>query len=178
MNGGEEGEMPRRPRSARALQSTTAPITVTEPETPMYSRDTLEEMVGLNDTRGHYSIREKAQKEHLVDSIIQSKLLDVEARAAILRKHDAFSTIKNTKPRRATLSARRRDRNGVRSNAGHEKDVAAEPKDAETTMTTVRDGKVYIPVEDVRVETRCSICMGIIKRTKTVMPCLHRYGCV
>lgn len=148
------------------------------PETPPYTRETLEEMTGLNETRGHYSIRERAQKQYLVDSIIRSKLLDAEARAAILRKHEAFSASKTARTSRATRTPRGRDRRGERrSRTRPEKDVAAEQKDdrVDTTTTTVRDDKVCIPVEDVRVETRCSICMGIIKRTKTVTPCLHRY---
>ena len=33
---------------------------------------------------------------------------------------------------------------------------------------------VRFPKDAIRMETRCAICMGIVKNTVTVMKCLHR----
>ncbi|KAJ1691943.1 hypothetical protein LUZ63_016098 [Rhynchospora breviuscula] len=34
---------------------------------------------------------------------------------------------------------------------------------------------IYVKLEEIRKEVQCPICLGIIKKTRTVMGCLHRF---
>lgn len=39
----------------------------------------------------------------------------------------------------------------------------------------VKGNKLVFDVSQLKIETRCAICMGIIKHARTVMYCLHRF---
>ncbi|MED6185249.1 hypothetical protein PIB30_055243, partial [Stylosanthes scabra] len=36
-------------------------------------------------------------------------------------------------------------------------------------------GYVYVELLEIRKDVQCPICLGIIKKTRTVMECLHRF---
>ncbi|KAK1394648.1 E3 ubiquitin-protein ligase RING1 [Heracleum sosnowskyi] len=38
-----------------------------------------------------------------------------------------------------------------------------------------KDGFITVPLADIRKEVQCPICLGIIRKTRTVMECLHRF---
>ncbi|KAG6506157.1 hypothetical protein ZIOFF_031475 [Zingiber officinale] len=37
------------------------------------------------------------------------------------------------------------------------------------------DGFIFVKLADIRKEVQCPICLGIIRKTRTVMECLHRF---
>ncbi|CAL0332900.1 unnamed protein product [Lupinus luteus] len=52
------------------------------------------------------------------------------------------------------------------------------PQDSDETPSSDSDDKsefIYIELQDVRKDVQCPICLGIIKKTRTVMECLHRF---
>ncbi|XP_019433484.1 PREDICTED: putative E3 ubiquitin-protein ligase RING1a isoform X2 [Lupinus angustifolius] len=52
------------------------------------------------------------------------------------------------------------------------------PHDSDETPSSESDDKsefIYIELQEVRKDVQCPICLGIIKKTRTVMECLHRF---
>ncbi|XP_019432120.1 PREDICTED: putative E3 ubiquitin-protein ligase RING1a isoform X2 [Lupinus angustifolius] len=52
------------------------------------------------------------------------------------------------------------------------------PQDSDETTSSGSEDKsefVYVELQEVRKDVQCPICLGIIKKTRTVMECLHRF---
>ncbi|XP_019432180.1 PREDICTED: putative E3 ubiquitin-protein ligase RING1a isoform X2 [Lupinus angustifolius] len=52
------------------------------------------------------------------------------------------------------------------------------PQDSDETPSSGSEDKsefVYVELQEVRKDVQCPICLGIIKKTRTVMECLHRF---
>ncbi|TVU46432.1 hypothetical protein EJB05_05969 [Eragrostis curvula] len=64
---------------------------------------------------------------------------------------------------------------GAKAEAGEPAAPAAE-SDSETEDATAANLE-FVPVKltDIRKEVQCPICLGIIRKTRTVMECLHRF---
>ncbi|XP_047090839.1 putative E3 ubiquitin-protein ligase RING1a [Lolium rigidum] len=73
------------------------------------------------------------------------------------------------------------DENGTANGNGNDfidtKSAAAAGSESESEVDDAATEKEFIPVKlsDVRKEVQCPICLGIIRKTRTVMECLHRF---
>ncbi|KAL2937834.1 putative E3 ubiquitin-protein ligase RING1a [Bienertia sinuspersici] len=58
-----------------------------------------------------------------------------------------------------------------------QEDVAVSEEDLDSLNTKEENepGFVYVDLHATRKEVQCPICLGIIKKTRTVMECLHRF---
>ncbi|KAG6722644.1 hypothetical protein I3842_03G170800 [Carya illinoinensis] len=59
-----------------------------------------------------------------------------------------------------------------------EEDNEDEAEDSEGSPSSVSQEKpefVFVRLTDIRKDVQCPICLGIIKKTRTVMECLHRF---
>ncbi|XP_031255375.1 putative E3 ubiquitin-protein ligase RING1a isoform X2 [Pistacia vera] len=65
------------------------------------------------------------------------------------------------------------------SQDGDEAEAEAEDDDdSEATPSSTSQDKpafVYVELPEIRKDVQCPICLGIIKKTRTVMECLHRF---
>ncbi|KAI4296777.1 hypothetical protein L6164_036702 [Bauhinia variegata] len=80
------------------------------------------------------------------------------------------------------MPAQKRLHEGTEEGAlGNEKNNDEQPEDELETVRSSsgnkRDNEEYVVIKlsDVRKEVQCPICLGIIRKTRTVMECLHRF---
>ncbi|BAT92301.1 hypothetical protein VIGAN_07099700 [Vigna angularis var. angularis] len=62
--------------------------------------------------------------------------------------------------------------------AAHDNDGKETPQDSDETPSSGSEEKpefVYVELLEIRKDVQCPICLGIIKKTRTVMECLHRF---
>ncbi|CAJ1956609.1 unnamed protein product [Sphenostylis stenocarpa] len=62
--------------------------------------------------------------------------------------------------------------------AAHDNDDKEKPQDSDETPSSGSEEKpefVYVELQEIRKDVQCPICLGIIKKTRTVMECLHRF---
>ncbi|XP_057455527.1 putative E3 ubiquitin-protein ligase RING1a [Lotus japonicus] len=65
------------------------------------------------------------------------------------------------------------DEAGQRHN--HDEDQSQDSDESPSSDSEEKPEFVYVPVQDIRKDVQCPICLGIIKKTRTVMECLHRF---
>ncbi|XP_020578571.1 putative E3 ubiquitin-protein ligase RING1b [Phalaenopsis equestris] len=57
----------------------------------------------------------------------------------------------------------------------HAPDSEGEDGEASSQSSDDEDEYILVQLEDVSKEVQCSICLGVIRKTRTVMECLHRF---
>ncbi|RZB76853.1 putative E3 ubiquitin-protein ligase RING1a isoform A [Glycine soja] len=66
----------------------------------------------------------------------------------------------------------------VEEAAQHDNNDKEKPQDSDETPSSGSEEKpefVYVELLEIRKDVQCPICLGIIKKTRTVMECLHRF---
>ncbi|KAK7401949.1 hypothetical protein VNO78_13838 [Psophocarpus tetragonolobus] len=66
----------------------------------------------------------------------------------------------------------------VEEAAHHDNIDKGKPQDSDETPSSDSEDKpefVYVELLEIRKDVQCPICLGIIKKTRTVMECLHRF---
>ncbi|PON34838.1 TNF receptor-associated factor [Parasponia andersonii] len=58
---------------------------------------------------------------------------------------------------------------------GEEEDKAEDSEGSPSSSSQPKPEFVFVELPDIRRDVQCPICLGIIKKTRTVMECLHRF---
>ncbi|XP_026448457.1 putative E3 ubiquitin-protein ligase RING1a isoform X2 [Papaver somniferum] len=64
---------------------------------------------------------------------------------------------------------------GVKDGDGGDSDGTASSSSSSDADNNTKDEFVWVKLSDIRKEVQCPICLGIIRKTRTVMECLHRF---
>ncbi|XLT87982.1 hypothetical protein HN873_009735, partial [Arachis hypogaea] len=63
----------------------------------------------------------------------------------------------------------------LRANSVEKQEYEVESDRSNSLSNGDKEEYVVIKLADVRKEVQCPICLGIIRKTRTVMECLHRF---